>query len=448
MSERTCLAIILAAGEGTRMRSRTPKVLHEVAHRPMVGHVLHAAADAGVARRAVVIGHGSGAVRDALAVLDPDADVYEQTERHGTAHAVLQAAPAVAADLHDIVILYGDVPLVEPETIRRLRTGLAAGSDLVVLGFEAADPTGYGRLIRDGDRLTAIREHAEASEAERRITLCNSGMLAVRADRMLPLLRQIGNDNAKGEYYLTDIVEIANAEGLAVSVEITGEEELMGVNDRAQLAAAEAAFQRRARARVLASGVTLHAPDTVMFAADTRIEPDAVIEPYVVFRRGVSVGPGAVVRAFSYLEGARVETGALVGPFARLRDGSLVGEGAKVGNFVEMKNTDLGRGAKVNHLSYVGDAAIGARANLGAGTITCNYDGTTKFRTEIGAGAFVGSNSALVAPVRIGDAAYIGTGSVITDDVPDGALAIARNRQVVKPERSPLRARADKPKAG
>lgn len=445
MTDRSCLAIILAAGEGTRMRSQTPKVLHEIAHRPMIGHVLHAAGKAGVARRAVVVGHGAATVRDAVDRLDAAAEVFEQAERLGTAHAVLQAAPAVSGDLHDIVILYGDVPLVTPETIARLRAGLAAGSDLVVLGFEAADPTGYGRLLLDGDRLVAIREHAEASEAERRVTLCNSGMLAVRADRLLPLLQAIGNANAKGEYYLTDAIEIANAQGLAVSVEVTGEEELMGVNDRAQLAAAEAAFQRRTRARVLASGVTMHAPDTVMFAADTEIEPDAVIEPYVVFRKGVSVAAGAVVRAFSYLEGARLEGGALVGPFARLRDGTQVGEGAKIGNFVEMKNTDLGPGAKVNHLAYVGDTTIGARANLGAGTITCNYDGTHKFRTEIGAGAFVGSNSALVAPIRIGDMAYVGTGSVITDDVPEGALAIARARQVVKPDRSPLRGRAKKP---
>lgn len=448
MTDRSCLAIILAAGEGTRMRSQTPKVLHEIAHRPMIGHVLHAAGAAGVARRAVVVGHGADTVRDAVGRLDAAAEVFEQTERLGTAHAVRSAAPAVSDELHDIVILYGDVPLVTPETIGRLRAGLAAGSDLVVLGFEAADPTGYGRLILDGDRLVAIREHAEASEAERRITLCNSGMLAVRADRLLPLLGRIGNANAKGEYYLTDAIEIANAEGLAVSVEVTGEEELMGVNDRAQLAAAEAAFQRRARARVLASGVTMHAPDTVMFAADTEIEPDAVIEPYVVFRRGVSVAAGAVVRAFSYLEGARLEGGALVGPFSRLRDGTHVHEGGKIGNFVEMKNTELGPGAKVNHLAYVGDTTIGARANLGAGTITCNYDGTQKFRTDIGEGAFVGSNSALVAPIRIGVDAYVGTGSVVTDDVPDRALVIARARQVVKPDRSPLPARSDKPKAG
>ncbi|WP_018697913.1 bifunctional UDP-N-acetylglucosamine diphosphorylase/glucosamine-1-phosphate N-acetyltransferase GlmU [Amorphus coralli] len=446
MTERSCLAIILAAGEGTRMRSQTPKVLHEIARRPMIGHVLKAAEAADVARRAVVVGHGAETVAKAVTAFDPAAAVFEQTERLGTAHAVRAASPAVTDDLDDVVILYGDVPLVTSDTVARLRAGLAAGADLVVLGFEAQDPSGYGRLVMEDRALVAIREEREASDAERAITLCNSGMLAVRAGRLLPLLEAIGNDNAKGEYYLTDAIAIARQEGLVVSVEITAEAELMGVNDRAQLAAAEAAFQASARQRLLASGVTLQVPDTVIISADTVIEPDAVIEPHVVFGPGVKVGTGAAIHAFSHLEGAVVEAGASIGPYARLRPGSVVREKGKIGNFVETKNTEVGVGAKINHLSYVGDASVGAGANIGAGTITCNYDGVSKFRTVIGEGAFIGSNSALVAPVTIGDTAYVGTGSVITDDVPAASLAIARGRQVVKPDRSPIAARGEKPK--
>ena len=445
MTERSCLAIILAAGEGTRMRSRTPKVLHEIARRPMIGHVLKAAEAAGVGRRAVVVGHGAETVGKAVAAFDPAAEVFEQTERLGTAHAVRAASAAVSDDLDDVVILYGDVPLVGADTIGRLCAGLAAGSDLVVLGFEAVDPTGYGRLVMQDGSLVAIREEREASEAERAITLCNSGMLAVRGNRLLPLLERIGNANAKGEYYLTDAIELARAEGLTISVEVTGEAELMGVNDRVQLAAAEAAFQGQARRRLLEAGVSLQAPDTVIVSADTEIEPDVVVEPYVVFGPGVVVRSGAVIHAFSHLEGAEVRSGASVGPYARLRPGTVILEKGKIGNFVETKNTEVGTGAKINHLSYVGDASVGAGANIGAGTITCNYDGVSKFRTEIGAGAFIGSNSALVAPVTIGETAYVGTGSVITEDVPSGSLAIARGRQVVKPDRSPLRGGSKKP---
>ncbi|MEW5421789.1 bifunctional UDP-N-acetylglucosamine diphosphorylase/glucosamine-1-phosphate N-acetyltransferase GlmU [Amorphus sp. 3PC139-8] len=447
MTDRSSLAIILAAGEGTRMRSRTPKVLHQIADRPMIGHVLDTCKRADVGERAVVVGHGAERVRSAIADFDPQTEIYEQTERLGTAHAVLAAAPVISEDLHDIVILYGDVPLVRAETISRLRAGLSAGADIVVLGFHASDPTGYGRLLLEGDRLVAIREERDATDEERAISLCNSGMLAVRGAHLMALLSAIGNDNAKGEYYLTDAIEIANARGLTVAVEITGEDELLGVNDRAQLAAAEAAFQRRMRARTLASGVTLQAPETVTFSADTEIGADSMVEPNVVFGPGVTLGEGVRVRAFSHLEGVRIEPDVTVGPYARIRPGTTIASGARIGNFVEVKNADLGPGAKVNHLTYIGDASIGAGSNIGAGTITCNYDGRNKYRTIIGEGSFIGSNSSLVAPVTIGDQAYVGTGSVITEDVPSGALAIARGRQVNKPDRSPARA-ANKPKAG
>lgn len=423
------------------MRSATPKVLHPIANRPMIAHVLETARQSGVGRRAVVVGHGAERVREAVSQIDAAVELCEQTERRGTAHAVLAAASAVTPDLHDIVILYGDVPLVRPETVGRLRAALADGADLVVLGFEAADPTGYGRLILEQDRLVAIREEKDATAAERAIRLCNSGMMAVRADRLLPLLSRIGNDNAKGEFYLTDAIEIAHAEGLSVVVETADETEVTGVNDRVQLAAAEAVFQQHMRTALMALGVSMQVPESVVLSADTQIGQDSVIEPYVVFGPGVSVGEGAHVRAFSHLEGTQVDSGAVVGPYARIRPGSRIGPGARVGNFVELKNATLGEGAKVNHLTYVGDAGIGSRANIGAGTITCNYDGMRKHRTEIGEGAFIGSNSALVAPVSIGDQAYVGTGSVITEDVPAGSLAIARERQVTKPDRSPLAAK-------
>ncbi len=439
---RTCLAIVLAAGEGTRMKSATPKVLHHVAGRSLLGHVLHTVQEAGASRLAVVVGPERADVAAAARIAAPPAEIYTQTERLGTAHAVLAAREALARSADDVVIAFGDTPLVTAETFRRLRAPLAQGAAVAVLGFEAKDPTGYGRLIRRDGRLVAIREERDASPDERAITLVNGGLMALRGDLALGILERIRNHNAKGEYYLTDAVEIAGAEH-EVAVVIADEEEVLGINDRAQLAAAERVFQARLRRRFLADGVTLVAPETVFFSFDTILSRDVLVEPYVVFGPGVVVEEGAVIHAFSHLEGARVAKGASVGPYARLRPGAALGEKARIGNFVEIKNATLGAGVKVNHLSYVGDASVGEGSNIGAGTITCNYDGFAKHRTVIGKGAFIGTNSSLVAPVRIGDNAYVGSGSVITHDVPADALALGRGRQAIKEGWAPaFRARA------
>jgi bifunctional UDP-N-acetylglucosamine pyrophosphorylase/glucosamine-1-phosphate N-acetyltransferase len=348
----------------------------------------------------------------------------------------------LAAGADDVIVAYADTPLVTPSTFARLREPLADGAAVAVLGFEAADPAGYGRLVRrDGD-LVAIREERDATPEERAITLSNAGLMSLRGDLALSLLEAIDNLNAKGEFYLTDAVEVAVARGERAAVVAAPESEVQGVNDRAQLAAAEAVLQARLRASAMAGGATLVSPETVYLSADTVLGRDIVIEPNVVFGPGVTVGNGVMIRAFSHLEGAVIGEGAIIGPFARLRPGAKLGEGVHVGNFVEVKNADLGRGVKANHLTYIGDATIGAGTNIGAGTITCNYDGYGKHRTSIGEGAFIGVNAALVAPVSIGNGAYIGTGSVITDDVPAEALAIGRARQVVKEDRAPaLRAR-------
>jgi bifunctional UDP-N-acetylglucosamine pyrophosphorylase/glucosamine-1-phosphate N-acetyltransferase len=423
--------IVLAAGEGTRMRSATPKVLHEVGGRAMLDHVLAAARRSGADRLAVVVGPGMDKV-GAAAARGGDAAVFVQQDRLGTAHAVLQARAAIEAGADDVVVLFGDTPLVTPETLRRVRDELAAGSDIVVCGFRTPAPTGYGRLLTDGARLVAIREERDASPAEREVTLCNAGIMGFRGAGVLSVLDAIGNANAKGEYYLTDAVEIAVARGLTARAVEGDEREFLGVNDRAQLAACEAHFQAGRRRAVMQEGATLIAPETVFFAADTSIGRDVVIEPHVVFGPGVTVESGARIRAYSHLEGARVAGGAIVGPFARLRPGADIGPDAHIGNFVEIKNSVVEAGAKANHLAYIGDARIGAKANIGAGTITCNYDGFGKYHTDIGRGAFVGSNSSLVAPIRIGEGAYVGSGSVVTADVPDDSLAVARGRQVVK----------------
>lgn len=429
---RSCLMIVLAAGEGARMRSTKPKVLHEIGNRPMVAHVVASAGGAGADRLAVVVGPGMSGVEAAVKKVTPSARIYTQIERLGTAHAVLQARAAIAEGADDVVILYADTPLVRPQTLQGVRARLAEGADLVFLGFRTPTPTGYGRLLMDGDRLIAIREEKDASPAERATTFCNSGIAGFRGSRMLEILDRIGNANAKREYYLTDAVEVAVGLGLA-TVAIEGEErEFLGVNDRAQLAACEGVFQDRARRAALSAGVTLIAPETVFFSADTMIGADTIIEPNVVFGPGVRVEGGARIRAFSHLEGARVAEGAIVGPYARLRPGADIGANAHIGNFVEIKNATIEAGAKANHLSYIGDARVGAKANIGAGTITCNYDGYGKYHTDIGAYAFVGSNSSLVAPVKIGDGAYIGSGAVVTEDVPADALALARARQTVK----------------
>jgi bifunctional UDP-N-acetylglucosamine pyrophosphorylase/glucosamine-1-phosphate N-acetyltransferase len=429
---RTCLAVVLAAGEGTRMKSDRPKVLHEVAGRPMVGHVVAAVAAAGAARAAVVVGPDREDVAQAARAALPAAAVFIQRDRLGTAHAVLSARAALEEPADDVVVAFGDTPLITPETFTALRAPLAEGAAVVVLGFEARDPSGYGRLIQADGQLAAIREHRDATEAERAITLCNAGLMALRGDIALSILDAIDDRNAKGEYYLTDAVEVATRRGERTTVVIASEDEVQGINDRAQLAQAERTLQERLRREAMANGATLLAPETVFFSYDTRLGRDVLVEPHVFFGLKVNVEDGAVIHAFSHLEGARVSRGAQVGPFARLRPGAVLGPKAKVGNFVEIKNVDLGAGAKVSHLTYLGDASVGANANIGAGTITCNYDGYRKYRTTIGEGAFVGSNSALVAPVTIGDGAFVGSGSVITDDVPANALAVARGRQAVK----------------
>ncbi len=433
IADRSSLAILLAAGEGTRMRSSQPKVMHSVAGLPMIGHVLTSASAAGIGRFAVVVGSGAEAVRSFVGKAASNAQIFEQSERRGTAHAVLAAREALADTADDVVVLYGDTPLVTAETIGRLRAEIAAGAAVVVLGFRPADPTGYGRLIVERGSLIAIREERDASPEERQIGLCNAGLMAFAGSGLLHLLATIGNDNAKGEYYLTDAVGIAAAAGLPVVAIEADADEVSGVNTRAELADVEAIWQQRARRRAMLAGVTLIAPETVFLAHDTVLEPDVIIEPNVVFGPGVAVESGAVIHAFSHLEGARVERGATVGPFARLRPGARLGPAAKVGNFVEVKNAEIGAGAKVSHLTYIGDASIGAEANIGAGTVTCNYDGFDKALTVIGMGAFIGSNSSLVAPVTIGDGAYVASGSVITEDVAPEALALGRARQVEKP---------------
>ncbi|MBM1172284.1 bifunctional UDP-N-acetylglucosamine diphosphorylase/glucosamine-1-phosphate N-acetyltransferase GlmU [Microvirga arabica] len=432
VSSRSCLAIVLAAGEGTRMKSAKPKVLHQVANRSMLGHVLATLTQAGATSTAVVIGPDRDDVAKEVQKVSAQARIFVQTDRLGTAHAVLSAREALAQPTDDVIIAFGDTPLILPDTFIKLRAPLAEGAAVVAMGFEAKDPTGYGRFITSGNELLAIREHRDASEAERAITLCNGGLMAIRGDLALPLLDRVQNKNAKGEYYLTDIVEIARSLGHRTAIAVVSEEEVHGVNDRAQLAAAERMIQNRLRQAAMASGVTLIAPETVFFSHDTRLGQDVVVEPHVVFGPGVVVEEGAIIHSFSHLEGARIASGAGVGPFARLRPGAMIGPKAKVGNFVEIKNTDLGAGAKVSHLTYLGDASVGAEANIGAGTITCNYDGFGKYRTEIGEGAFIGSNSSLVAPIAIGRGAFVGSGSVITDNVPDDALGLGRGRQTIK----------------
>src|ERR1700712_2992167 len=432
MTGRTSLTIVLAAGEGTRMRSATPKVLHPVAGQSLLAHVLRAAPDGATASLAVVIGPDHQAVADEVVRARPDAMTFVQRQRLGTAHAVLAARDAITGGADDLLVVFGDTPLISAHTLQRMRTPLKDGSALTVLGFRAVDPTGYGRLLVEGGQLVAIREHAEASAEERAITLCNAGVMAFEGRRALQILEKIGNANSKGEYYLGDAVAIVRELGLKASVIETSEDEVRGINTKAQLAEAEAAMQDRLRQAALDAGVTLIAPGTVFLAADTTFGKDVTIEPFVVIGPGVSIADGAVIHAFSHIVQASIGKNASVGPYARLRPGTSLGEGARIGNFVEAKAAILEAGVKVNHLTYIGDTHIGAGANIGAGTITCNYDGYNKHRTTIGAGAFVGSNSSLVAPVKIGSGAYIGSGSVITKDVPDDALAVERSTQTTR----------------
>lgn len=430
---RTCLAVVLAAGEGKRMKSDLPKVLHEVAGRSMLGHVLAAVAAAGADAIAVIVGPGREDVAAQALSCAPSAEIFVQSDRLGTAHAVLRARAALERDFDDVIVAFADTPLVTAQTFAGLRAELARGVTVAALGFEAADPTGYGRFLMDGGDLAAIREHKDATEAEREIRICNAGLMALAGKPALGILDSIGNANAQGEFYLTDAVAAAREAGLRTAAVIAAESEVMGVNDRIQLAEAEAAMQRRLRASAMREGATLLDPDSVHLSFDTKLGRDVVVEPGVFFGPCVEVGDGATIKAWSHLEGATVARGASIGPFARLRPGAVIGEKAKVGNFVEIKAADIGPGAAVSHLTYIGDASIGAKANIGAGTITCNYDGFSKFRTEIGAGAFIGSNSSLVAPVRIGDRAIVGSGSVITRDVEADALALGRGRQADRP---------------
>jgi bifunctional UDP-N-acetylglucosamine pyrophosphorylase/glucosamine-1-phosphate N-acetyltransferase len=431
---RTCLAIVLAAGEGKRMKSSRPKVLHEVGGRSMLAHVLANLGEAGADAVAVVVGPGRDDVAEAARKASPGAEIFVQTERLGTAHAVLAARSALARSYDDVLVLFADTPLVTPATLAGLRRALHDGAALAALGFEPDDPAGYGRLLIEDGRLVAIREHKDATDAERKVGLCNAGLMALAGAQALALLDSIRNSNVQGEYYLTDAVEAARAAGLKTVHVLADKGEVMGVNDRVQLAAAEAIFQERMRDAAMRDGATLTAPDTVFFSFDTRLGRDVLVEPHVVFLPGCLVEDGAVIHAFTHLEGATVRAGATAGPYARLRPKADLGPKSKVGNFVEIKAAQIGAGAKISHLSYIGDASVGAGANIGAGTITCNYDGFNKARTDIGEGAFIGSNSALVAPVRIGAGAYVGSGSVITRDVAPDALALARGAQVEKPD--------------
>lgn len=424
-------AIILAAGAGTRMKSAQPKVLHAVAGLPILGHVIGALRDAGVGRIVVVTSPSGQAVRDYAQAQGCETVIQQQ--QLGTGHAAASAAEALADFSGTVLVSYGDMPLLRAETIGACFTAQEK-TGLSLLAFEPKDAAAYGRVLTTPDGyLDRIVEYKDATAAERAITLCNAGCFVADARRFFGWAAQLKNDNAQGEYYLTDVPALAKAEGIRCAITITDEVSVTGVNSRAELAAAERLFQDRKRAQLLAAGVTMTAPETVFFAYDTVIENDVEIEPFVVFGPGVTVQSGARIRGHSHLEGAVVEGGAIIGPFARLRPGAQIGAGAHIGNFVEVKNARIGAGAKANHLTYLGDAAVGARANIGAGTITCNYDGFTKARTVIGEGAFIGSDTALVAPVTVGDGAITAAGSVITHDVPADALAIARGQQADKP---------------
>ncbi|MFM9846688.1 MAG: bifunctional UDP-N-acetylglucosamine diphosphorylase/glucosamine-1-phosphate N-acetyltransferase GlmU [Hyphomicrobiaceae bacterium] len=439
MTMQPLLVVVLAAGKGTRMKSALPKVLHPLAGRSLLGHAMALSRDAGATRLAVVVGPGMPEAAEEVRRHASDAAVFVQHKQLGTAHAVLAAREAIASHMGDVCVLFADTPLLTPDTIDRLRGSLGKGSGMAVLGFHAADPTGYGRLLTDAaGSLLAIREDRDASDAERKVTLCNSGVMAFRTPKLVSLLERIGNANAKQEYYLTDAVEIARADNLPVATSTCDEDDVLGINSRDQLAAAEAIWQRRARLRVMRDGATLVAPETVWLSYDTVIGRDVVIEPNVVIGPGVTIEDDVVIKANCHLQGidrkiatgVRVRKGAEIGPFARLRPGTDIGPDVHIGNFVEIKNATLDQGAKAGHLTYIGDAHVGAGANIGAGTITCNYDGFAKAHTEIGAGAFIGSNTALVAPIAVGANAYVGAGSVVSSrDVEPGALTVVRGER-------------------
>lgn len=430
MKEFSC--IILAAGKGTRMKSALPKVMHTLAGMPMVTHVLSALAPLTPEKTVVVIAPGMDSVRKAAGKYDEGVKFAVQSEQAGTGHAVSCAREELLEYAGKILILYGDTPLITTDTLARILNS-AQSAEIVVLGMRLSNPYGYGRLLTDSNgRLKEIIEERDASPEQKAINLCNSGVMAVSGKYLFSMLEKLTPNNNAGEYYLTDIVGLAGDMGLHCHVVEADAAELSGINTRGQLAAAEFFLQQKLRAKMMENGVTLIDPASVFFMADTKIAPDVVIHPQVVFGAGVTVESGVEIRPFSHIEGTHIKSGAIIGPFARLRPGSVVGENAHVGNFVELKNTSLGSGAKANHLSYVGDAEVGEKANIGAGTITCNYDGVNKHKTTISAGAFIGSNSSLVAPVVIGTGALVGAGSVITKDVPDNMLALERSAQVNK----------------
>lgn len=429
MTQGKLAVVVLAAGLGTRMKSRLPKVMHPIAGRPMIAHLLETVAALAPERIAVVIGPGMEQVATCVA---PHRTLVQE-ERLGTGHAVSCARDALRDFDGDVLVLYGDTPLITAETLQRMRAmrRTAPYPAVVVLGFRPEDGGEYGRLVvGELGSLELIVEHRDATPAQRALPLCNSGVMCIDGGRLSGLLDRLGNDNAKGEYYLTDIVALARADGLACGYVEGATDELVGVNSRQELAVAENILQNRLRRHAMAEGATLQDPGSVYFSGDTVLGRDVVVGPNVVFGPGVTVGDDVEIRAFCHIEGTTIAAGAIIGPFARLRPGATIGEAAHIGNFVEIKNSRVEDGAKVNHLTYVGDARVGAKANIGAGTITCNYDGFTKSLTDIGAGAFIGSNSALVAPVKIGDGAVIGAGSVIVRDVAPGALAVARGAQM------------------
>jgi bifunctional UDP-N-acetylglucosamine pyrophosphorylase/glucosamine-1-phosphate N-acetyltransferase len=435
MTKSSALAIVLAAGKGTRMKSARPKVLHKLAGAPMLHFVLKAVAAAGIARTALVVGPGMEEVSTAATALDPSIMVFVQEAQAGTADAVKAARRAFETSTSPVLILFSDTPLLRSESIAEVALALEEGADLVVVGFQADDPTGYGRLLLDGkNRLIGIREERDASPEERAIKFCNSGIMGFRSSKVLgELLGGIGNQNAKGEFYLTDAVGLACEGGLKTWMVRGQGTEVLGVNSRSELAQAEAAVQARLRAAAMAHGAMLIAPETIFLSHDTVIGSDVLIEPNVIIGPGVVIEDRATIRGFCHIDGARIGADAIVGPFARLRPGARIAPGAHVGNFVEIKQAEIGEGAKVNHLTYIGDASVGPHANIGAGTITCNYDGFGKHRTEIGANAFIGSNTSLVAPLKVGDGAYVGSGSVITKDVAPDALALTRSPQMERP---------------
>ncbi|WP_285021324.1 bifunctional UDP-N-acetylglucosamine diphosphorylase/glucosamine-1-phosphate N-acetyltransferase GlmU [Novosphingobium sp. fls2-241-R2A-195] len=426
--------VVLAAGKGTRMKSDLHKVLHPVAGRPMLEHLLASAAQLAPERQVVVAGHGREQLEKALG---SRATIAVQEPQLGTGHAVQQAEGALAGFDGDVLILYGDVPFVREETMRAMIARLHAedAPAVVVLGFQPEDPLQYGRVLaHDDGRIAMMVEYKDATEEQRACRLCNSGLMAVKSADLFDLLAKVGNENAQGEYYLVDIVNIATLEGCACAVIVTDDpDEVGGINSRGELAEAEGRWQKKRRVQAMADGVTLIAPETVFFAWDTKLGRDVTVEPNVVFGPGVTVADNVVIHAFSHLEGATLESGVAIGPYARLRPGAVLKAGSKIGNFVEMKNAVLGEGAKANHLTYLGDAVVGAGANIGAGTITCNYDGYFKHKTVIGERAFIGSNSALVAPVKIGADAIVAAGSAVTRDVADGELRLVRGEQLVKP---------------